>query len=763
MNKSIWMWLVFMLAIIPFSTHCQQLHTHYRGKVLDEKTLQPIGYAAVQYMPASKSIITSITDSYGNFQIQVPGDTATLYVTCIGYKAARLRVSKVNTKLFITLEKGAIDLKEVMIFRSMTNTSFHTLSTIDLNLRIVNSSQDLMRLVPGLFLAQHMGGGKAEQIFFRGFDADHGTDLNVSLDGMPVNMVSHIHGQGYADLHFVIPETVANFDFGKGPYYSNKGDFTTAGYLDYTTRDALDKSVISAEGGQFSSYRVMTMIDLLGQEAKRKGTNAYLASEYNYTDGPFQRAERYKRFNLFGKLSTRIGRDTKLSFEASTFSTTWRALGEIPERAVAPGTTAVDSTGKPVRLPGYKHLISRFGTIDSAQGGKSTRINLILRLNSALNSAYTLSNTFYYTQYDFLLHYNSTFLAFDSIHGGEREQKESRKLFGYTGELSRKVVWQNASLTSTLGLATRFDRSFGARSAVTERYAFLQDIVRGNIRQNNSSAYLDESLQLGRWLINGGARLDYFQFGFHDSTQGKTIVSPKLNIQYTASRTLQVYLKSGKGFHSNSSITVIGKGFETLPAAYGADLGFNWKPFPSLYINASLWYLYLQQEFVYSEDGTIVPGGKTKREGIDLSARYQVAKGLFASVNVNLARPRLADSARNTGYLALAPAFTSTGAIDFRLENGINGGISYRYIHSRPGNNTNALVADGYFVSDLKLNYTRKHYELGLSIENLFNVKWNEFEAEEISRLRGEAAPVDQMSFTAGIPFFAKLRLAVFF
>ena len=100
-----------------------------------------------------------------------------------------------------------------------------------------------MRLVPGLFIAQHMGGGKAEQIFIRGFDADHGTDLNVSVDGLPVNMVSHIHGQGYADLHFLIPETVSTYDFGKGPYYTDKGDFTTAGYLSYTTKDALDKSM----------------------------------------------------------------------------------------------------------------------------------------------------------------------------------------------------------------------------------------------------------------------------------------------------------------------------------------------------------------------------------------------------------------------------------------------------------------------------------------------------------------------------------------
>jgi outer membrane receptor for monomeric catechols len=237
-----------------------------------------------------------------------------------------------------------------------------------------------------------------------------------------------------------------------------------------------------------------------------------------------------------------------------------------------------------------------------------------------------------------------------------------------------------------------------------------------------------------------------------------------LNIQYTANNQVQFYLKAGKGFHSNNAIAVIGNnGLQTLPVAFGADLGLNWKLTPHLYINAALWYLYLQQEFIYTDDGDIVPGGKTKREGIDLSARYQLAKWLFADLNVNMARPRLADSAKNTGYLALAPAFTSTGGLDFKLDNGINGGLSYRYIHDRPGNNTYTLKADGYFVTDFKLNYTQKRYEVGLTIENLFNTKWEEYAVEQVSRLRGEAAPVDQMSFTPGTPFFAKLRVAVFF
>ncbi len=731
----------------------------YKGKIVDELTRQPVQYAGI-----SCGVKTTIADKFGDFQLSLPTDTATLLVAYMGYTTTPVKASASLKKTVITLRRGAIDLKEVVVSPQLNNNSFHTLSSLDLNLRPVNSSQDLMRLVPGLFIAQHMGGGKAEQIFVRGFDADHGTDINVSVDGMPVNMVSHIHGQGYADLHFLIPETVSTFDYGKGPYYTGMGDFTTAGYLAFNTKDALDKSLISIEGGQFNTFRLAGAIDLLSAKAKQNGENAYIAGEYNYTDGAFKLPEHYKRFNLFSKYTKQMGDDNKLSLSASAFTTSWVASGEIPERAVAANTNAIDDNGKVYKVPEIAAPINRFGTIDSAQGGKTSRININARLTTNLKNNWTMENQLYYTHYSFMLHVNTSFFADDSL-GGEQQQNETRDMYGYNGRLTKHSYLGKDELTTTIGLGSRFDQTYGTeRSDVTEQYQLIDYIELGDIKENNTNIYVDETFEHGKWLLNAGARLDYFNFNFHDSTKTNVIVSPKINLQYTANSEVQFYLKAGKGFHSNSAITVIGNnGFETLPAAYGADLGLNWKPIPHLYINAALWYLYLQQEFVYTDDGTIEPGGKTRREGIDVSARYQLAKWLFADLNVNLAKPRLTDSLAGHGYLALAPTFTSTGGLDFKFNNGINGGISYRYLHSRPGNNTNTLTADGYYVTDLKVNYTQKRYEVGLTIENLFNTRWNEFEAEEVSQLKGETAPVDQMSFTPGTPFFAKLRVAFFF
>lgn len=752
---------LLLLLILAFLTSQLAMAQHiFKGTVVDSATLQPLECACIH---VGGKLCGCNKEGY--FQVSLPTDTATLSITYIGFTTQVLTVKHSDGPVSIRMNRGLIDLREVVIAPSLGGGAFHTLSTLDLSLRPVNSSQDLMRLVPGLFIAQHMGGGKAEQIFLRGFDADHGTDLNVSVDGMPVNMVSHIHGQGYADLHFLIPETVKDFDFGKGPYYAGYGDLATAGYLSYTTKDVIDKSMISVEGGQFNTFRLAGVIDLLGNKAKQNGENAYIAGEYNYTDGPFKLPEHYKRANLFGKYTRQLNADNKLSLSASTFSTSWRPSGEIPERAAAAGTTAIDDNGSPVKIASAPVVIDRFGTIDSAQGGKSTRVNAIAKLNTDLKNNWLMENQLYYTHYTFLLHVNSTFFATDSINGDERQQHEARDMFGYNGKLSKASYFGSNTLTSTFGLSSRFDRTYGTDySHVTEHYAFLDNITHGDIRQNNTGLYLDETLESGKWLFNTGTRIDYFSFNYHDTTKTNIVVSPKINIQYTLNNQVQFYLKAGMGFHSNNAIAVIGNnGLQTTPAAYGTDLGLTWKPIPHLYVNAAIWYLYMQQEFIYTDDGDIAPGGKTKREGIDVSARYQLAKWLFADLNVNLARPRLADSLEGRGYLALAPTFTSTGGLDFKFANGINGGLSYRYMHRRPGNNTNTLTADGYYVTDLKINYTQKKYEIGLSIENLLNSKWNEFEAEEVSRLKGESAPVDQMSFTPGTPFFAKLRVAVFF
>ena len=183
----------------------------------------------------------------------------------------------------------------------------------------------------------------------------------------------------------------------------------------------------------------------------------------------------------------------------------------------------------------------------------------------------------------------------------------------------------------------------------------------------------------------------------------------------------------------------------------------------------AVWYLYLQQEFTFGQDlidqpgGPVSPSGRTERIGADFSARYQLTPWLFANLNINPARPRYIDSAKGHNYVELAPTLTSTASLDFRLKNGLNGGISYRYLHNRAANTDYSLTARGYFITDLTCNYTRKKYEVGVAIENLFNQAWDESQFEYTSLLKGETKPTDQVSYTPGVPFFAKLHVSLFF
>ncbi len=737
-----------------------------KGRILDKATREPIEAATIRNI---RSCDIEVSDKNGSFVLNgAKGDS--LVISVLGYKQQMVTV-EAGKSLNIELEKGAITLKDVVITNGANLKTCNVLTALDLNMQPAKSAQDLLRLVPGLFIAQHQGGGKAEQIFLRGFDADHGTDVNVSVDGMPVNMVTHAHGQGYADLHFLIPETVSSYDFGKGPYYTDKGDFTTAGYVAYNTKSVLDHDMVKVEVGQFNTFRLLAMINLLGEKAKKKGISAYIAGERLYSDGgPFALPEHFTRYNLFGKFNAQLNSNNKLTAEVSTLASGWKSAGEIPDRAVSEG-----------------YIANRFGVLDSAQGGYTTRTNASLKLLTTLSNGWTMENQLWYSHYYFNLISNFTYFYYFPTTGDEFRQKDTRDVGGYNGKLSKTTYINNTAFTTIFGAGLRYDNIYPSELDHTENGQFLGYLQYGKAKELNANGYFDETIRTGKWLFNAGLRLDYLHFNYQNlaplsdtyatdiftnvtPNQQKAIVCPKLSAEYTFNSQFQLYLKAGKGFHSNAAQVVIAnQGFEVLPAAYGADLGANWKPLPNLFINTAIWYLYLQQEFTFGQDlidqpgGPVGPTGRTERMGIDFSARYQFTKWLFANLNINPARPRYIDSAKGHNYVELAPTLTSTASLDFRLKNGINGGISYRYLHNRAANTDYSLTARGYFITDLAVNYTRKRYEVGVAIENLFNQQWDESQFEYISQLKNETKPVDQVSYTPGVPFYAKLKLSVFF
>jgi len=755
----------FILLLIGWMVStCTYAQNNIVGIVTDQNTLEPLEASVISITHQSK---TSITDKDGKFILKNVGSNSLITISNIGYITQQINVEPSGTTINIRLEKGRINLEDIVISTKLNSISTaRALTNLDLNIKPVRSAQDLLRLVPGLFIAQQVGGGKAEQIFLRGFDADHGTDIAISVDGMPVNLVSHAHGHGWADLHFIIPETIGGYEFGKGPYYANKGDLETAGYVSYNTLNNLNGSMVKLEVGHFNSSRAVAMIDLLSMKAKAKGQSAYIAGEALYTDGPFKYGQNFQRFNLFGKFITPIGDKSKLSVILSTFTSKWKASGEIPDRSVKEG-----------------YIQDRFGVIDSGQGGNVNRTNAIIKLTTSLKNNSSLENEAYYSSYNFNLFTNFTFYLVDPINGDEFNQHEERDMYGYNSKITHQNVRKNSVITTTAGIGVRYDQTHPSWLAHSLNHSILNYLQYGNIKETNINGYVDKTLEIGKWRFNAGIRYDFFNFYYKSlvpasdsagdvfigkkTTQTKALFSPKINIQYTANSAIQIYIKTGQGFHSNDARVVIaGKGVQTLPIAYGADLGINWKPLPRLYINAALWYIYLQQEFTYGNDygdESVKAGGRTGRSGIDFSARYQINNWLYSDLNLDAARPRSLDDPKGQNYLPTAPTFTSTAGLYVKFKNGINGGISYRYLHDRPANNDYTLTAKGYFLADLTANYTKRKYEIGISIENLFNKKWYESQIEYVSRLKHEATPVDEVSYTAGVPFFAKVKLTIFF
>ncbi len=380
--------ILFIAALFVFNFVSAQQKGIIKGKVIDTITGEPVQSAVVMDIQTGSK---AFTGENGNFVLH-SAKADSILIAFVGYTSKRVKAVYENTML-IALDKGVTILKDVIITNTETLDTYKTLTGLDLNMQPARSAQDLLRLVPGLFIAQHQGGGKAEQIFLRGFDADHGTDVNLSVDGIPVNMVSHAHGQGYADLHFLIPETVSCYDFGKGPYYTGKGDFTTAGYVAYYTKNVLDQDEIKVEAGQFQTLRVLAMINLLTDKARKKGQSAYIAAERLYSNGgPFALPEHFTRYNVFSKFTAKLDSNNRLTAIVSTLKSDWRASGETPDRAVSEG-----------------YIANRFGSLDSAQGGHTDRTNVSLKLNTILPGNWTMENQLYYSHYFFNLVSNFSF------------------------------------------------------------------------------------------------------------------------------------------------------------------------------------------------------------------------------------------------------------------------------------------------------------------------------------------------------------------
>ncbi len=694
----------------------------------------------------------SHSNSAGYFVLTNTSVNDSIYFSRLGYATKIIQVSAqdLQNQVTVAMEESSISLDQVVLVSKVDALS--RIVDIDVKTNPVKSSQEILRKVPGLIIGQHAGGGKAEQIFLRGFDIDHGTDIALSVDGLPVNMVSHAHGQGYADLHFVIPETIENVNFGKGPFYADKGNFNTAGYVDLRLRKSLDQNLVSLELGQFNTQRLLGMFNLLD----KGNSSAYVASELYLTDGPVESPQNFNRINILGRYRYQLPGDQEVLLTASHFQSKWDASGQIPQRAVDQG------------------LISRFGSIDDTEGGQTSRTNLLVNHNKQLSAGSSIKTKAYLSQYDFELFSNFTFFLEDPVNGDQIRQFENRMILGAESVFEDYKENWGQGLEYRAGIGFRYDNVDDNELASTlNRQITLNRIAYGDVDEVNTYAFLDTRLKSGDFTFNPSVRLDYFKFDYvnklselyDNKSEDKLAFSPKFNTIYSPNINTQFFLKTGIGFHSNDTRVVVANGGEDiLPAAYGVDLGTIIKPADKLVLNATLWTLFLEQEFVYVGDAGIVePSGKTRRLGAEIGARYQATDWLYLYADANYTQGRSTEEPDGADFIPLAPDFTSTGGFTIDTQNGFSGGINYRYVDARPANEDNSIVAEGYFVSDANLNYNIKNWTFGLIVENLFDTEWNETQFATESRLFNEANSVEEIHFTPGTPFYLRGKVSVKF
>ncbi|NUQ82376.1 MAG: TonB-dependent receptor [Bacteroidetes bacterium] len=686
------------------------------------------------------------TDESGRFTLPdcQAGDSLGIYR--LGYFSQVVHLKSVGTPLDIILQPSPIVLDQLVVNGSVN--PLRQVAEIDMKVSPVANSQELLRKTPGLFIGQHAGGGKAEQLFMRGFDVDHGTDVAISVDNMPVNMVSHAHGQGYADLHFVIPETIGKIDFGKGPYYADRGNFNTAGYVNLETLPVISQNLIAMEAGQFNSYRMVGLLNLLPTDGIHR---AYLAVENVMTDGAFDSPQQLSRTNWFLKYSGQPSSHQHLILTASRFASRWDASGQIPERAVKSGA------------------IGWFGAIDDTEGGSTSRSNLQADHLFLLDAHSFIKTSGYLSQYDFDLYSNFTFFLIDSLNGDQIRQKETRLLSGVQSVYHASLRLGDWEVGYRAGAGFRTDEIDDIGLTHTkDRLITLDTLAISDIVENNWFGFADAEFDYGDWKLNPALRIDYFRFTLLDAVKKPfgtqsfydTRFSPKFNVIYTPTDQWQFYLKSGMGFHSNDTrVVASGKGTSMIPIAVGADLGSIWKPIPRLMITTSGWILNLEQEFVYVGDaGVVEPSGKTRRMGFDAGFRYQMLDWLFADADVNYAHARAVGEPAGEDLVPLAPEWTSTGGLTVRHESGWKGTLRYRWMGDRPANEDGTITAEGYVITDLMVGYQTGPWFAELSVDNIFDNDWKETQFATETRLLTEPSPVTDIHFIPGTPRFIRLK-----
>lgn len=614
----------------------------------------------------------------------------------------------------------------------------------------------VLRLIPGFVAVEHSGGaGKGDQYFLRGFDGDHGTDVAFFSDGMPINFRSHAHGQGYADLNFIIPETIDGLDVHKGTYLPEFGDFDTAGAVNFRTRQVVKEGIVQAAGGQFDTQRYMLMFS-----PTKDRIRTLFAGEGYYTNGPFLNDNRYFRANLLGKITTNFSSRDEVSLTATFHKAQWNASGEIPLRAVSAGT------------------LDRFGAIDPSEGGKTLRSTARLNYHYDTHSGGQFFANAYAQYYTFDLYTNFTFFLHDPINGDGIQQHDNRVMYGGDIGYTQRAEVLGVPSVGTIGVQTRLD-DIHARLGTQVRRNPLGTTMDSDILEASYAPYIKAEVQPLSWMrVTGGFRAETFTFDVRNrcpdcaeqpaGRRTSSIVLPKANLIFGPWLRSEFFANYGEGYHSNDARSVVASGSSPFARARTYEVGVRSKPWgpDGIEFVTTLWGIDLKSELVFvGDEGTTESRGASRRRGVEVAARGQLWGPVYLNGSLTWSKAEF----NNGEAIPLAPELTAYGAILVQWPEGLRSQIQATYLGVRPLIEDRSAKAPSWIDIDLSERYilpiklSHGRLEAFLFIQNLLNTKWEQATFYFESRLRNEAAGVNDIHFVPGNPRFFMGGLAWYF
>ena len=619
---------------------------------------------------------------------------------------------------------------------------------------------ELLEFVPGVIVTQHSGDGKANQYFLRGFNLDHGTDFATFVDGMPVNMRSHAHGQGYTDLNFVIPELVDRIAYRKGPYFAEDGDFASAGSARLALKNRLPQGLAAFTVGERGYRR------LLAADSTRVGDTSLLyAVEAGTVDGPWENPERLRRLSALLRLSGGTPQNG-FSLTAMAYTAKWNSTDQIPRRAVDNGA------------------VGRFGAVDATDGGDTARYSLSwnLRRQSA-EAAFDFNAYAVRSRLD--LFSNFTYALDDPVNGDQFLQRERRSLAGFDTSHTWFGNLGGMASTTRLGAQGRFDKLSPVGLYATAARAVLSTTREDRIVQGSLGLFVENTLQWHEKLRSiVGLRYDRYRFGVTSNNAANTgavadgIASPKLSVIFGPWARTEFFANTGRGFHSNDARGTTQafapkSGLATTPVTplvrtRGFEFGVRSEAFRGLQSSLALWRLDIDSELVFVGDaGETAPSRASRRSGIEWNNRYVVAPWLAFDLDVAWSRARFksfnpaADLGTNIpGALEKALSF----GVSVRDRGRWSGHVHWRYLGARPLIDDNSVRSAPTSLAHARAGYrVSGNTRLMLDVFNLFNRKASDIDYFYESRLRGEAASVSDVHFHPVEPRALRLTLATGF